>query len=174
MPLRLLASAVVVAVAVGAIWTTVVLPWRCGSAEMRIGDTTAQAWAAPGQPRSRELAEANLRELAPCVRAMPTSIICRTLAAQNQRLLLRHDDAVASLRGALEYDRRPELYHTLGVALVEAGRTEEAIEPFVQAGLFTPKYIPEIYPDELRLRVDEIVSQRRLLPWHEVLPQGAK
>jgi tetratricopeptide (TPR) repeat protein len=102
---------------------------------------------------------------------LPTSVDCRFILGSNLRLLFRHDEAVRVYREALDYDRRPELYLNLGMALVEAGRTEEAMEPLVLAGVFEPMYIPQIYPDEIRMRVDDIVSKRRLLPWHEVLPK---
>lgn len=160
----------IVAIAVAALIAGVVMPWLCATRVARIAVATEAAWDAPRSAQSHAAAERHVAELRRCRWFVPTLIDCRFQEGLNLRLLLRHDEAARVYREALEIDRRPELYVALGITLVESGHAEEAITPFVNAGLFEPMYITDIYPEELRLRVDQIVSRRRLLPWHEVVP----
>lgn len=77
------------------------------------------------------------------------------LEAENQNLLGRKEEAIATLRQALLVDQRPEIHFAIGSLLVELGRMDEAVDHFVTAGRFSPARVEHITSPEAKRRVEE-------------------
>lgn len=108
--------------------------------------------------RARE----NLARLGPCLEQNPWSVRLHMLAAHNHALRDDHERAVREYEKALRYDRRPEIYFSLGTQLLHLGRTDEAIEHLVRAAVVLPESTSEL-PEPVRSQVDERVRQIRSL-----------
>jgi tetratricopeptide (TPR) repeat protein len=86
---------------------------------------------------------------------------CRTdvhlpmLIAANQEALSRYEDAVRSYRAALLIDRRPEIHKALADALIQLGRTDEAVEHYVIAARFNPETLENGSSEEVVRRARE-------------------
>lgn len=103
-------------------------------------------------------ARRNLEEL----RALPceTDVQLHVLIAANEESLGQYDDAAAAYRAALLVDRRPEVYALMGDALVQLGRTDEAVENYVIAARFTPYILERVPSTEVERRVKERLAGR--------------
>ena len=66
------------------------------------------------------------------------------LYAVNDRILGRHDDAVAHYNAALEADRRPEIYYERGLTLLEQGKLDAATADIALAARFNPMYFDDV------------------------------
>jgi tetratricopeptide (TPR) repeat protein len=78
------------------------------------------------------------------------------LKAANDEVLGRDEDAVYAYRQALQIDRRPEIYSSLGFAFIRLGRFEEAAQNYAVAARFTNE-ITNIPSEEVERRVVEIL-----------------
>ncbi len=104
-------------------------------------------------------ARANLADLQRMEKPCRARTHLYMLEAQNENLLGRKEEAIATLRQALLVDRRPEIYIAIGTLLVELGRMDEAVDHFVTAGRFSPARVKYIASPEARRRVEERLQQ---------------
>lgn len=157
--MRALLSIVILAAAAGAIYVMAWRPYRCACIAKRLDERTASLWRNRTiEPPMRETRE-HLAELAPCLKSTPWNIRLHAVAGTNY--LLRHDyeNAAASYRRALEWDRRPELEFSLGAALLNLGRREEAIEHIWTATLVQSRFSRDLPTDvqyEIQVRLNEL------------------
>jgi len=107
--------------------------------------------------RSVEVARANLARIDACVAADPTDVDFYMLAAANNHVLQRDDDAVALYREALSWSRRPEIYYELGMLELRMNRRAEAMADLLQAARFNRSYVDDL-PADVR---NEITSSLR-------------
>jgi len=84
-----------------------------------------------------------------------TDVRVAVLIAANEEALGQYDDAIDAYRSALLVDRRPEIYFMIGDALVQLGRTDEAVESYVIAARFTPFILDNLTSPEINRRVRE-------------------
>jgi len=131
------ALALAVAVLAGlALHRLVVVPWRCNLLERRVSISTEKAWPLRGSHEAREIAERNLSLLGDCPRLCRTNVNLALLEATSFRLLNRDSVAASLLENALRYERRPELYFSLGMTQLDVGSREAALQNFIRAGTF--------------------------------------
>lgn len=157
--LRYVAVLAVIAVAGGASWQFVVLPFLCHRIK---GEVVHDAWAAWEQnPRDAGRARAILERIEPCFspgcrdpRLMFIAAICwRTIGRDEVALRLYHE--------ALEEERRPEIHANIADILWTKGDREGAFEHYLQAAIFFPGYLGMIEDDSLRERVKAELFRRQ-------------
>jgi len=158
-------SAAVAAAAVLAIVRWCYLPISCDIQQKRIDKSTAALLENPNWLTGMK-AHQNLSEIRHCMGVVPCKVSVYMTAAANSRLVGAPEEAIALYETALRYDRRPEIYASIGECLLSMNKKDDAVGHFVTAGMFSPIYISGIDDEGVRLRVDEIVSKQRALPWH--------
>jgi tetratricopeptide (TPR) repeat protein len=110
--------------------------------------------------RSALIARANLAALRHCQQRLKPDPGIAMIVALNERLVGRSEDAVATYRRAIQYDRRPELYLNLGVALLESNQRQAAIEPLTRAAVFSPSITADIPDGAMRALIEATVRER--------------
>ena len=151
---RFLPVAIVAAIAAWAIVRLAVDPLRCDLALRETIARTALAEAAPSEYETVVLVRENLERLAPWRERCPWSDEVHFTIASNLSLIKRYDDAVDEFREALKYDQRPEYYIALGLALVDAGRDDEAVDAFTTAARFNVALVARhVVREDLRDRI---------------------
>lgn len=151
--LKLALSAVLAAAAFAAIRDISYTPVRCNDVLMNVGDQTATMLTWTDQVMVTVTARENLARLEPCRRKLPWNVNLHMLIAANYAARDMHEEAVNEYREALRYDRRPEIYLSLGTELVKTGRVDEAIEPLTIAYTINKDSIYEITTQDIQARV---------------------
>jgi tetratricopeptide (TPR) repeat protein len=149
--IRVLGLVAIAVATIAALHDAVYLPLVCEALESRAAftadtlrdDAAKLAW-------SRETIDSLLR--------------CERFASGNSRIAYvlgnayrdhgEPEKAIASYRRALSVDRRPEIYFALGMAQLEALHHDDAIDSFVQAGVFAPAQLAEIPYDTVRAEAE--------------------
>lgn len=162
--MRALVSVAILAAAAGAIYVVAWRPYRCACIAKRLDERTATLWRLQSiEPPMRETRE-HLAELAPCLRSTPWNIRLHAVAGTNYLLRQEYENAEAAYRRALEWDRRPELEFSLGTALLNLGRREEAIEHIWTATLVQARFSRDLPTDvqyEIQVRLNELEKQAK-------------
>ncbi|HUP59819.1 MAG TPA: hypothetical protein VNA69_05320 [Thermoanaerobaculia bacterium] len=120
-----------------------------------IGGSTDAASKAPTEYHTTLQARANLSRIAALERPCRMDIRLLMMKAANERLLGRREEALATYRGILQFEPRPEVYLAGGRTLSEMGRFDEAIEWYLPAVRFNPALQLDIdnFGEELGRRV---------------------
>jgi tetratricopeptide (TPR) repeat protein len=163
--IKVVLSAAVAAAAVLAIARWCYLPISCDVMQKRIDKSTTALLENPNWLTGIK-AHQNLTEIRHCMGVMPGKVSIYMTAAANSRLVGAPDEAIALYETALRYDRRPEIYANIAECQLSMNKKNDAVGNFVTAGMFSPVYIAGIDDYDVRMRVDEIVSKQRALPWH--------
>lgn len=147
-----------IAIAVGAagvyaFYLFCVLPYRCNRIKNARILSTEYAYAHAGTPEGSVQAQRNLAALQECMRPTCRDVSLDMIAAANDRVLGRYDEAISLYRDALRLDRRPELYANLAVAEAAAGDRGAAREDLLRASLFSPWAIRSVEDGQLRQEV---------------------
>lgn len=132
-------SAVVLATSLFGVYRLSWLPYRCETKKVRLDMLTKTANEEVNDYQKVLLARTNLEQMAPCRALLPHDLQFNRLGAANERMVGRPDDAIATLRRALETDRRPELYWEIGMLHFEHGRIEEGFRWLNAAASFSPR-----------------------------------
>lgn len=161
-PIRILKNVVAIAIAGGALWLSYAFCWApavCNRIEARL-QTLAMTAADSEGYRTAILARAILDGVRECDdRCVPNTNIAM-IKAVGERLVGRPADAVRTYQAALRYANRPELYLNLGNTLAQDDRPSEALPALLKAVKAAPGYADDIIDGELKLNVEEIVSER--------------
>jgi tetratricopeptide (TPR) repeat protein len=159
--LRVAAAVIVLAATGWGIYRLAWIPYRCEAKKVRLQNATDAAQKEVDDYRATLLARSNLQEIAHCREHLPHDLQFIRLAAANQRRIGLREDAIATLRQALQTDRRPELYWEIGLILIELGRIDEALRWLGAAVTFAPFLAgsPEI-DEPMRARVHEGMRAR--------------
>ncbi len=132
-------------------------PWQCNLALHR-ATTVSMAFggAAAGAPEVPILARENIEELSPCLANCPADVPLAMILAYNYRKVGNPQRAVEIYQRAFLYDRRPELYLNLGLAMLEGGHESEGLRTLIQAALYNPEFVDEIsvHHDDVKRAVD--------------------
>jgi len=107
--------------------------------------------------RAANLAHDNLAAIDGCLTADPTDVDFYMLAAANQHALGRDGEAVAMYRSALSWERRPEIYYSVGMLELRMNRRAEAMADLRSAAEFNRSFIDDL-PPQVR---DEINASLR-------------
>jgi tetratricopeptide (TPR) repeat protein len=157
---RLTAIAIVAACAY-AFYVFCVLPYRCNRIKNAHILPTEYAYAHAGTPEGSLRAQRNLEELRECMRPTCRDVSLDMIAAANDRVLGRYDEAVRLYRDALRLDRRPEIYVNLAAAEAAAGDRGSAREDLLRAILFSPWAIRSIEDGQMRQEaVQQLIALR--------------
>ena len=159
----LVAAAGVVAVGIAAAllaWRIAWQPWQCNVTRKTIQARTSQTYDYVVDTfRASINARSNLTALDPCLKAVPDDVGLYMLAAANDRLIGRFDDAATMYRKALQYDRRPELYYNLGLMELAMNQHQAAVADLVTAVCFSRAYISDLPPD-VQTEIKEVLRLR--------------
>jgi tetratricopeptide (TPR) repeat protein len=109
--------------------------------------------------RTSQSARANLTVIELCLKAVPDDVALYMLAAANDRLIGRSDEAASMYRKALQYDRRPELYYNLGIVELELNQRHEAIGDLLAAVCFSRTYLQDL-PADVQNEINDALRQR--------------
>lgn len=89
-----------------------------------------------------------------------TDVRIPMLIGANEMFLGQYEDALKAFRSALAIDRRPEIYTASGEALIQLGRTDEAVDAYVEATRFTPYALDDIPSEVVAERVKRRLGVR--------------
>jgi len=156
---RILALACV-AVACAYAWVAFVYrPGACSRTlrQVRVSTRTARQL---DSYRAVLLARENLARLRRIEGPCRATVNLYTIEAENEDILEQKEEVLKSLRRALTVDQRPELYVMIGNVLIELGRLDEAVEPFVTAAKLNPVVLDEITAEEVKKRVEERLGRK--------------
>ena len=144
-PLKIGATAVIVACAWLIVWRTVVLPYTCNIRLKSATDNLGATLSLSGNhTRAAEVARRTIVVLQPCVAACPDNVGAQMVLGASLRQLDRNREAIAAYETALQFDRRPELYLNLGQAQLGIGDSKSARKNFLLACLYFPAFLDEI------------------------------
>jgi tetratricopeptide (TPR) repeat protein len=133
-----------------------VLPYRCNRIK-KVGAASAEyAFDHGGSPEGSVQARRNLAALSQCMGPACRDVTLDMIAAANDRVLGRYDDAIGLYRDALQLDRRPELYANLAAAEAAAGDRNAARSDLLRAALFSPVALRSVDDGLLR---EEVMQQ---------------
>jgi tetratricopeptide (TPR) repeat protein len=153
---RRLIALVVVAAGCYAFYIFCALPYRCNRIKKAYIRSTELAYNNMGTPEGSLQARQNLAALSACMGLPCRDVSLDMIAAANDRVLGRNDEAVNQYRHALRLDRRPELFANLAMAENAAGDRAAALKDALRAGLFSPWTVRSIEDGQLR---QEVVRQ---------------
>lgn len=123
-------------------WLTYV-PLECSRAIYRAEALLKVAEKLNDPYRDALSARQSLEMLHACDRET-TNVSAPMLAALSNRILARHEQAVAAYAASLKIDRRPEIYLGLGLEQIAAGHRTAGIDSLVRSCSFDPKYLDAI------------------------------
>jgi tetratricopeptide (TPR) repeat protein len=83
------------------------------------------------------------------------------LIGANEEVLDRYEDAARSYRSAMLIEQRPEIHTALADALIQLGRTDEAVEHYAVAARFNPAMLDFAPSEEVRRRAAERLREPR-------------
>jgi tetratricopeptide (TPR) repeat protein len=147
LPMPLAASLTILVAIGGALlaWRLAWQPWQCNIAKKEIEARTNMAYDVVVDTfRVSRMARTNMAALEPCLAAMPTDVSLYMLAAANDRLVGRVDEAATMYRKALQYDRRPELYYNLGLMELALKQRGPAVADLLTAVRFSRQYLADL------------------------------
>ena len=158
--IRLVLAALSIAFSVYAAATMLVPTYRCNvrirEAKYRMGRLFSKDAPAVPQP----LLRANILELNECVSCNRQDYRLYMLLGWNYLRAERYAEAEKTFATGLRYQRRPELLASLGVAELNMGKTEVALNHFTEASLFKTSMLEYIPYDDVRLSVQQRVEER--------------
>ncbi|MEA2235579.1 MAG: hypothetical protein QOC81_303 [Thermoanaerobaculia bacterium] len=153
---RRLAAIAVVAAGAYALQVFCILPYRCNRIKNAWILPTGEAYSRMGTPEGSLQARRNLAALEECMKPTCRDVSLDMIAAANNRVLGRYDEAIRLYGHALLLDRRPELYANLASAEIAVGNRVAAREHFLRAALFAPWSVQSIQDGKMR---QEVVQQ---------------
>jgi tetratricopeptide (TPR) repeat protein len=153
--LRYAVAAAAVAVAVWAVYTFCVLPYRCNLMKKSMLPPTTLAFRSANSTLGRILARRNLDTLAACFGTTCRDLTIDMLAAANYRTVADYEAAIRAYNDALRRDERPEIYMNLAAAEIAAGRRDAAREHLFRAAQFNPYVISSVEDGALRHEIVE-------------------
>ena len=160
--LRIASSVFIAALAIFGLHRYTYLPFRCDLEIPRLQRRTLAAMEA--DPRvAAPVMRANIERLQHLQKHCPTVVDLYLVLGANLRFVNRIEDAVKVYETALRYDRRPEIYLNLGVALYDMGDTAAAMDNFVRARMFNQfieTEVPAAVRAEVRRRATAIYPDR--------------
>lgn len=136
-----------------AMWCWVWQPMQCNIATTSLTRRTAAVEQSANEYERVLRARRNLEDL----RAIPctTDVRVPMLIGNNEATLGDFEAALAAYHDALGIDRRPEIYAAIGEASIRLGRTDDAVNNYVEAARFTPYVLESIPSEEVLRRVRE-------------------
>ena len=159
---RIALSLVVTAAALAAIWSWSIAPIRCIATLALIKPLTIRAVEA-GSDAAMPQARVNLERLDPCMRSCDNNIDNYMLAAANERILGHLPEAEKLYEGALQWDRRPEIYFNLGLLQLDLQKTDAALANLERASIFNAEYVDAIPYPEIRENIRKKVYVREMV-----------
>jgi hypothetical protein len=159
---RSLAAAAVTVAALFALHRLVWLPHECNLVRGQVDASISRVWDQRHTAVAFDTGARNEPLIARAVEHCPHDVALLMLAGSNQLLMNRHDTALSMFERALQYDRRPELHLSAGIAQLGLGRRDEALRNFVTAASFGGSSLLVDVPDaEVRFEAYRIVGKRR-------------
>jgi hypothetical protein len=162
MILRRLAALTVMVIAVLALHRLVWLPHQCNVVRRQVEQSLDREWERRHMAVAFDAGVRNEPLLARALEHCPHDVALLMLAGSNQVLMNRYENALRYYERALQLDRRPELHVAAGVAQLNLGRREEALQNFATAAFFAGSSVLRDVPDaEVRLAAYRLHGERR-------------
>ena len=139
----------------------VYVPVRCSMAVTQFSRRTDAALKSTDDYQRIVRARRNLADFAWMRERCAADVRVPMLAAGNERLLGRLEEALRSYEAALAADRRPEIYAAHAETLLLLGRMDEAAESYIAAARFAPEVMGTVPSEEIQRRVEERLRARR-------------
>ena len=152
---RVLTVAAAAAACAWALFDWVYLPQSCNAAVSELARRTTLVGESRGDFQYVTRAKKNLEDLLALRPQCTTELQIPVLIATNEESLGRYEEAIRSYQDALTIDRRPELYVAIGDALIQLGRSDEAVELYVTAARFNPGVLENGASEEVVRRAAE-------------------
>jgi len=155
--LETISSLLIAALALGALWRWVIIPYQCNVTLKRTTNALEVALSiAPDSMRATEIVRRSVADLQKCEAACPDDIAVQMALAAGYRALGQNAKAISAYETALKYDRRPELYLNLGQTQLAVGDSRNALPNLALACIYNPGYLDEIgqYHTEVKNAVD--------------------
>lgn len=165
LPAAVAAASLVVAGIAGAFlaWRIAWQPWQCNVTKKAVEARTQLTYDVVVDTfRVSRNARANLTALELCLKTAPDDVALYMLAAANERLIGRFDEAATMYRKALQYDRRPELYYNLGLMELALNQRHAAVADLLTAVSFSRSYIHDL-PADVQIEITDAL--RRQYPY---------
>lgn len=108
--------------------------------------------------KAAPVARTNLRILRHCIDENPLDIDLYMLAAANYRILGLNEQAAQTYETALRYDRRPEIYYSLGTVELEMKKRPEALGHLLLAVRFSRQYLQDL-PTDVQAEINRTLQR---------------
>lgn len=122
-------------------------PYVCNIRKNAVYENTKMLTAAVDQYRLAPIARSNLAVLGRCIQHNPLDIDLYMLQAANYRALGLDEQAARTYESALAYDRRPEIYYSLGSVELDMNRRSQALQHLLLAVRFSRQYLQDLPTD---------------------------
>jgi Flp pilus assembly protein TadD len=150
--LKSIAAAALLAAATASLYYLCIAPYTANIQLVALIAQTQKAIAAP-QVRGAIIARQNIEKIRKLMVVLPTSVDLYMLLAANYRIVGENGQAREAYNGALDFDRRPEIYFNLGMLELQEGQRDAAIRDFAYAVRFEPPLIDEISEESLQKEI---------------------
>lgn len=136
-------------------------PYSCNAAVTRLTRQTTLVTESAATYARVTRARRNIEDLRALAPRCPTEVRVLMMIGANEEVLGRYEDAALSYRRALRVEQRPEIHAALADALIQLGRTGEAVEHYTVAARFNPAIL-ELAPSvEVQRRTAERLRDPR-------------
>jgi O-antigen ligase len=137
-------------------------PYVCNVRKNAVYDNTTLMRRAADKYSLAPIARSNLVVLDRCIQGNPLDIDLYMLKAANYRALGLNEEAARAYETALAYDRRPELYYSLGVVELDMNRRPQALQHLLLAVRFSRQYLEDLPTD---VQADLMRTLKRDFPY---------
>ncbi len=122
-------------------------PYVCNVRKNDLFEKTMIMAQTGGKYRLAPIARSNLQALDRCIQGNPLDIDLYLLKGANCRALGLNEEAARTYETALKYDRRPEIYYSLGSVELNLKRRPEALQHLLLAVRFSRQYLEDLPTD---------------------------
>lgn len=161
-PLRIALAVVIAIAAAWAIYAHCWLRQVCNVEENRLEYLTLKYYELADDPGVRIEARKSADRLRMWTAKFPENVNLHLILAAVYRMIDNQDAALAEYRTALRFDRRPEIYRSLGDVELATGKIEAARDTLFTACLLKSdaySEFPEPYHTELYMRTNAVYQK---------------
>jgi tetratricopeptide (TPR) repeat protein len=156
--IRTFARLAIFAIAAWALYQFCYWPYECNKAVARADRRTMVAVNSSDAARAAISARTTIEQLEPCLDHCPTDMAIYMDLALNYEILSNPQKAIDIYKTALRYDRRPELFLNLGLALYRVGDPQAGLAALMEAIRVAPYMLDEIEDHDAYVAVQKAMG----------------